>query len=187
VSYPPQPGYPPPYGGPPPGYGYYPPRPPSTAPAYLTAGLFLVCGVLSLVIAIVSWDGTTEAGSVLAAVIGIAFSEETTRNVDFGIAATMTVACTTLTFALIALARLDFMRWILGVLGAIVAAYYVYALIWLLSHDGGSVIGLALGALLLWLAATVTAFLPATGRAMRGAERRFAQPPAPPPQYYGRY
>jgi hypothetical protein len=153
----------------------------------VTAGLFIVCGVLSLVIAIVSWDGTTDAGSVLAAVIGIVFAEETTGNVDFGISATMTVACTTLTFALIALARLDFMRWILGVLGAIVAAYYVYAVIWLLSHDGGSVIGLAIGALLLWLVATVVAFLPATGRAMRGAERRFAPPAVPPPpqQYYG--
>jgi hypothetical protein len=42
------------------------------------------------------------------------------------------------------------------------------------------------GALLLWLAATVTAFLPATGRAMRGAERRFAPQPASP-QFYGRY
>ncbi|HEV8554876.1 MAG TPA: hypothetical protein VGR06_00575, partial [Actinophytocola sp.] len=162
------------------------------APAYVTAGLFLLCGVLSLVIAIVSWDGTTDASSVLAAVIGILVSNDVTNNLDFGISVTMTVACTTLTFALIALARLDFMRWILGVLGAIVAAYYVFALIRLLSHDGASLIGLVIGALLLWLAATVTAFLPATGRAMRGAERRFApqppQPPqqAPPPQYYGR-
>ncbi|HEV8563229.1 MAG TPA: hypothetical protein VGR06_43490, partial [Actinophytocola sp.] len=106
MSYPPQPGYPQPYGAPPPGYGYYPPRPPSTAPAYVTAGLFLVCGVLSLVIAIVSWDGVSGPGTVIASAIGFAFSKETTDNIDFGISVTMTVACTTLTFALIALARL---------------------------------------------------------------------------------
>jgi hypothetical protein len=186
VSYPPQPGYPPPYGAPPPGYGYYPPRPPSPAPAYVTAGLFLLCGVLSLVIAIVSWDGVSGPGTVVASVVGAAFSEDITGNIDFGIAATMTVACTTLTFALIAFARLDFMRWILGALGAIVAAYYVYALIYLLAHDAARFVGLVVGALLLWLAATVTAFLPATGRAMRGAERRFAPQPASP-QFYGRY
>jgi hypothetical protein len=153
----------------------------------VTAGLFLLCGVLSLVIAIVSWDGVSGPGTVIASAIGFAFSKETTDNIDFGISVTMTVACTTLTFALIALARLDFMRWILGVLGALVAAYYLYALIYLLAHDAAKFVGLVIGALLLWLAATVTAFLPATGRAMRGAERRFAPQPAPPPQYYGRY
>jgi hypothetical protein len=184
VSYPPQPGYPPPYGAPPPGYGYYPPqRPPSTAPAYLAAGLFLACGVLSLVFAIVSWDGTTSSGNMLAAVIGIVFSKETTDNVDFGISATMTVACTTLTFALVLLARLEFVRWILVVLGALVTFYYVYAVIYLLAHDAASVIGLAVVALLLWAAATVVAVLPATGRAMRGARPR--QPYGPPPTYYG--
>jgi hypothetical protein len=187
VSYPPPPpGYPPPYGAPPPGYGYYPPqRPPSLAPAYLTVVLFLVCGAMSLVFAIVSWDGTTDSGNTLAAVIGIVFSAERTDNIDFGISATMTVACTTLTFALVLLGRFEFVRWILVVLGALITAYYLYAIIWILAHDSASVVGLPVVALLLWAAATVVALLPATGRAMRGAQPQYIPPPPPPPQYYG--
>jgi uncharacterized membrane protein YfcA len=183
VSYPPQPGYPQ-YGAPPPGYGYPPPRP-SPALAYLTAALFLACGALSLVLAIISWDGTTDTPEALVATIGAAFSDDVTGNVDFAIATTMTVACTTITFALVQLARLDFVRWILAVIGGIVTAYYVYAVIYLLSHDGAEVIALVIVAFLLWLAATVVAVLPATGRAMRRRQQPGYQPAPPYPGYYG--
>jgi hypothetical protein len=185
VSYPPQPGYPQQWGYPP--YRALPSGPASTVLAYVTAGLFMACGVLSLVCAVVSWDGRTDATGVLAAVIGIVFSGETTGNVDFGISVTMTVACTTLTFALVLLARLGFVRWILGGVGALVTVYYVYAVIYLLAHDGAAVVGLVIAALLLWLAATIVAFLPATGQAMRGARPRPGYQPMPPqpPMGYG--
>jgi hypothetical protein len=194
VSYPPGSGYPPPYGAstppygaPPPGYGSFPPqRPPSTAPAYLTGALFGVCGVLTLVSALVSWDGTTDNQDILAAVVGVVFSGDLTGNVDFAISAAMTVACSTLTFAaILLLTRLSFVRWVLAVIGGIVTAYYLYALIYLLSHHAASVIGLVVVALLLWLGATVLAVLPVTGRAMRGAAGRY--PPQYSPQYPPQY
>ena len=182
MSYPPQPGYPP-YGAPPPGYGYFQPqRPPSTVPAYLTAVLFLICGAMTLVFALISWDGTTGNQDILAAVVGVVLSGDLTGNVDFAISASMTVACTTITFAVILLARLGFARWVLAAIGGIVTAYYLYALIYLLTHHAASVIGLVVVALLLWLGATVLAVLPVTGRAMRGGARRYA-PPVPAPPY----
>lgn len=186
MSYPQQP----PYGPPPPGHGYqqYPPQRPSTAIAYVAVVLFVLCSAMSYVFAIISWDGSADSPDVIAAVIGIVFSEDLTGNVDFAIAATMTVASTVLLFALMLLARLDFVRWILVVLGGIVTAYYVYAAIYLLSHDAAEVIGLAIAALLLWAAATALVALPATGRAMRGHQLRYRQPgPPPPPQYGGYY
>jgi hypothetical protein len=178
VTYPPP--YPAPYGMPPSGYGRSPyGRRPSTAPAYLTASLFLLCGALSLVFAIISWDGTTGSVDVLAAVIGMAFSESLTGNVDFAISASMAVACTTLTFAVVQLFRLGFVRWILAFVGGVVTLYYGYALIYLLAHDAARVIGLVVVAFLLWLAATILAVLPHTGRARRGYR------PNPPPNYPG--
>jgi hypothetical protein len=182
VSYPPQPGYPPPYGGqpqqyhagpprygpPPPGYGYYPPRAPSPALAYAAAALFVVVCGLSMTFAFISWDGTTDNAHVLAAVIGIAFSDDITGNVDFAITTSMIVAGVTLLFALLLFARLEPVRWILAVIGGIVTAYYIYAVIWLASHDAAKYIGLAALAFVLWLAATIITLLPATSRAMRG-------------------
>jgi hypothetical protein len=147
--------------------------------AYLTAALFVCCGVLSLVLAIIGWDGTSDRAEAVAAIIGIVFAEDITGNIDFGIAATMTVACTVLALALAMLTRWDPIRWVLALVGGVVTAYYTYALIYLLSNDAGEVVALVVAALLLWLAATVVAFLPATGRAMRGSARRqFAPPPA---------
>jgi hypothetical protein len=180
VSYPPQ-GYGPqgyqPYGPPPPGYGPYGYRPPSPALGYVTAIAFVVLGLLSLMFAINGWDGTSDNGTLMAALIGVAFTEDLTGNVDFAISATMSVACTAVLFGLAMFARLEFLRWILAVLGGLVTVYYLYAIVWILSNDGGEVIGMALVSWVLWLAATVLAALPATGRAMR--ERG----PAPyPPQ-----
>lgn len=178
VSYPP-PGYGPQgyqsYGPPPPGYGPYGGRP-STALAYVTAVVFVVCGGLALTLAIIGWDGSSDSVTMLLALVGAAFSEEVTSNLDFAISVSMTVACTTLLFALILFARLGFVRWILAVIGALVSAYYIYAIIWVLSHDGGEYIAMVLVSFVLWLAATVFAILPATGRAMRGRQ-------APPPSY----
>jgi hypothetical protein len=181
VSYPPQGhgprGYPQ-YGPPPPGYGPYGFRPPSLAPAYLTAVLFVVCGVLALTSAIIGWDGTGDNGTMVAALVGVAFTDDLTGNVDFAIAASMTVACTAITVGLVMFARLEAVRWVLAVLGALVTAYYLYAIVWILSNDGGEVIAMVLVAWLLWLAATVLAVLPVTGRAMRG--RRNVVPGYPP-------
>lgn len=185
VSYPPQ-GYIPhgyqPYGPTPPGYGPYAYGPPSKALAYVTAIVFIVCGALALMAAIVSWDGTTEAVSIVLSVIGFAFKPENKTNFDFAIVITMIVACTTLLFAVVMFARLEFVRWILAVLGALVTLYYIYAIIWVLTHDGGEYIAMVLVAWLVWLAGTVLAVLPATGRAMR---RR--QPPMGPPGGYPGY
>ena len=182
VSYPPQ-GYGPqgyqPYGPPPPGYPPYGYGRPSTALAYVTAIMFIVCGAISIMLAIVGWDGTTDSATMLVALIGAAFTEEATGNVDFAISMTMSVACTTLLFAALLFARLEFVRWILAVLGALTTAYYLYAIIWVLSHDGGEYIAMVLVSWVLWLAGTVLAILPATGRAMR--RRQHAGPPGYPP------
>jgi hypothetical protein len=188
VSYGPQPGYPqqPNYGPPPgyPGYGYGPPQrygPPSTALAYVSALLFLICGILALVIAIIGFDGSSDNVDMLVALVGLAFSDDLTGNIDFAVSATMTVACSTLTFALALFARLDFLRWLLGFIGGVVTVYYVYALIKTLSDGGGEFIAMIIVSFLLWTAATVVVLLPATGRAMRGYQRKLAQ--YPPQQY----
>jgi hypothetical protein len=188
VSYPPQ-GYGPqgyqPYGPPPPGYGPYPLQRPSTALAYITAIVFIVCGVLSLILAIVGWDGADlDNVKMVVALVGAAFSDDVTGNLDFAISVTMSVACTTLTFALILFARLEFVRWILAIVGALVTAYYVYAIIDILSTDGGGeFVAMPLVAWLLWLGATVLAVLPATGRAMRRRSQAGPSGPPGPPGY----
>jgi hypothetical protein len=91
----------------------------------------------------------------------------------------MSVACSSILFGLVMFARLEFVRWILAVIGSLVTVYYLYAIIWILSNDGGEVIAMALVSWVLWLAATVVAVLPATGRAMRG------RGPSPYPQQTG--
>lgn len=183
VSYPPQ-GYGPqgyqPYGPPPPGYGPYGYRPPSPALGYVTAIAFIVLGALSLMLAINGWSGTSDNVTLLVALVGAAFTEELTGNGDFAISVTMTVACSSLVFGLAMFARLEFLRWLLAVIGALMTLYYLYAIIWILTNDGGEFIAMTLVAWILWFAATVLVVLPATGRAMR---RR--QPPQPgyPQQY----
>jgi hypothetical protein len=184
VSYPPQPGYNP-YGQQPPGYGppmgyggqygpqYGQPRP-STAMAYVVAALFLLCGGFALLTAI-TWDA--GEADLNAAMVGIAFTEDLTGNIDFAVAASFTVACSTLCFALVAFARLEFVRWILGFIGGLTALYYGYAVIWLLSHDAEKVVLLPILAFVLWLAATVLVLLPMTARAMRGYQNKLARGP----------
>jgi hypothetical protein len=172
-----QPGHPGGYGSP--GYG-----PPSPALAYISAVVFLICGILALVTAIVSWDGTSENIDLVVATIGLAFSEDLTGNIDFAISATMTVACSTLVFALVLFARLDFVRWLLAFIGGLVTVYYIYATIKVLSEEGGGeVIAMILVSLLAWAAATVLVLLPGTGRAMRGYQRKLGQYPPQPTGY----
>lgn len=196
VSYPPQ-GHGPqgyqPYGPPPPGYGPYPGYGPrqSNALAYVTAVVFLVCGGLALVIALMGFDGTSDNPDMMVALIGLAFASDLSTNADFAISITMSVACTVITFGLVLFARLEFVRWILGVLGGLVTLYYVYAIIKLLSDGGGEFIAVPLLSWLLWLVATVLVVLPQTGRAMRGKQQSgypqgypgYPQPGYYPPQY----
>jgi hypothetical protein len=141
-------------------------RPPSTVPAYLTAALFAVCAAESFLFAFVCWDGQADP-RVMAAVVGMVFSGRVTGNLDFGIAMTMTVACTTLTFAVILVARLAFARWFLAGLGGLVAAYYACAIVYIVVYGAMSLVGLPMLALLTWSAATTMALLPFTARAMR--------------------
>ncbi len=153
----------------------------------MCAGVFLICGVLALVIAIIGWDGTADDVDVLVALVGAAFSADLTGNVDFAVSATMTAACSTLVFALVLFARLDFVRWILGFIGGVVTVYYLYAIIKLLADGGAEFIAMVLVSFLLWTAATVLVLLPATGRAMRGYQRtpaRYSQQYSPRPTGY---
>ena len=181
VSYPPQ-GYGPqgyqPYGPPPPGYGPYGYGPPSPALGYVTAVAFVVLGLLTLMLAINGWDGTSDNGTLMAALVGVAFTEDVTGNVDFAISATMSVACTALLFGLVMFSRMEWVRWVLAVVGGLVTVYYTYAIIWILSEDIGDYIGMALVCWVLWLAATVVAVLPATGRAMRKRAPHMGYPQA---------
>jgi hypothetical protein len=140
---------------------------PSTAPAYACAVIFVACSLLSFILAVASWSGTGNL-HFMAAVIGVVFSDKLTGNIDFGISATMTVACSTLTFALLLMTRLGLVRWILFSIGTIVSIYYLVALVYLVGQDAAGYVSVALLSLFLWSAATVIAVLPATGRAMRG-------------------
>jgi hypothetical protein len=128
--------------------------------------------VFALIGAILGWDGESDSPDMVATIIGVAFTEDVTGNIDFAIALSMSVACTTLTFALVLIARLEFVRWILGFVGAVTSLYYIYAIIWLLSNNGEDVIALPLVAWLLWTGATVLVLLPMTARAMRGYQRK---------------
>jgi hypothetical protein len=141
-------------------------RRPSTAPAYITAVLFLGCALLSFILAFVSWDGTGSPYA-LAGVIGMLYSGRLTGNVDFAISTTMTVACTTVTFAGILLGRLAFARWFLAGLGGLVVAYYACAVIYLVVRGGAQYVAVPVLAMLLWAAATAMALLPFTAKAMR--------------------
>jgi hypothetical protein len=159
---------------PPPAYPYPPPSVPrrhSPIPAYVAALLFFGCGLVALLCAIVSWDGNGSP-YVIAAVIGVVYTHRITGNIDFGISMTMSVACTTLTFAAVLLARLELVRWILAGLGGMVATYYAVAIIYLMVHGAFRVVALPAFAMCLWSAATVVTLLPVTARAMRRVRRR---------------
>jgi len=65
------------------------------------------------------------------------------------------------------LTRLSVARWLLMAIGSVVVAYYLAAIILFVARGGVQLLGLPALALLLWTAATVTAVLPVTARAMR--------------------
>ncbi|MBK1784800.1 hypothetical protein [Prauserella cavernicola] len=161
---------------PPPGYGYppgYGPPRPSTAMAYVAAAFFLPAIAFTYIVAVISWDGTTDNLDALVATLGLAFTDDLTGNVDFAITFSISFASTVTLFAVLLCFRLGFVRWILVALAAIGSGYYVYAIIDLLSSTGGGdYVGMPVVALLLWLVPLVGAALPATGRAMRGAGQR---------------
>lgn len=139
--------------------------------AYVVVGLFLVCGGFTLLTA-VTW--AEEDPYLTLSMVGSAFTEDLTGNRDFAISASFTVACTTMSFALVMIARLEFVRWVLGFIGGLTAIYYIYAVSWLLSNNGEDYVLLPILAFLLWAAATVTVLLPATAKAMRGYQNKLA-------------
>jgi hypothetical protein len=155
-----------------------PPERPSTAPAYVTAVLLAMCSVLTLIVALIGWDGTTRNFKVLAAIPGMAFSEDVTGNVDFAITASMIIMGFVALFAVLVAARLEFGRIIAGIVAGIVMAYFLYAVI-KFAVDGapGEFLFPVIMSLLLWLITTIMAFLPVTRQAMRRPDR---QPPGQP-------
>ncbi|WP_053205169.1 hypothetical protein [Jiangella muralis] len=166
-GYPPQPGYYAPPGQQPYGYAPYPPaqhRPATPMPIYLTAALFLACGLFTLIIALTNWFGSPGPG-MTAALVGVAFSGDITGNIDFAVSASMTVACTTLTVAVVLLFKLAFARWILVGLGGLVIIAYFVGIIDLASNGGGRYIALPIVAMVLWIGSVVVALLPVTNRA----------------------
>jgi hypothetical protein len=170
-------------GWPQPAYGGYAPRP-SNAPAYIAAALFAACAVFSLVVSIISWDGTSRTVEAVIAVPGMAFSDDITGNVDFGISTGISVACTFTLLALLLACRLGFARWLLVVLGGLLVLYYLYAVIKLLADGGGEFVAALALSLVLWLIAEVMVLLPAVGNAMRGS-RAAVHPYGPVPPPYG--
>ncbi|ALG12837.1 hypothetical protein [Kibdelosporangium phytohabitans] len=151
-------------------YGGYAPRQ-NTAPAYIAAALFAVCAVLSLVISILSIDKGARTIEMYIAVPGMMFSEDITGNGDFGYSTGISVGCTFALLAVLLAVRLSFARWLIAVLGGLVAMYYMYAVIKVLVDGGGEFIAALALALVLWVLATVLVLLPPVGQAMRG--RRF--------------
>jgi hypothetical protein len=160
------PGWPQPaYGG----YGYDGAQPkPSTAPAYASAVVFAMCSVLTLVVALISWNGRTSNYKALVAVPGMAFSKDITGNVDFAITASMIIMGVVALLTLLLAVRLEFARVLVGIVGGIVVLYFAYALVKLLIDEApGAFVTPVLLSFLLWLVADVLVFLPVTKRAMR--------------------
>jgi hypothetical protein len=156
-----------------PTYGYGPPSKPSNAPAYVAALLFVMCAVFALVASIISWHGTSRNVAVVISVPGMAFSEDFTGNVDFGISTGMAVACSVPLLAILLALRLAFARWLLAAVGGILVLYYIYAMIKLLVDGGGEYVASIALCLVLWLLAEVTVLLPMTAQAMRRSEARW--------------
>ncbi|MFF5985590.1 hypothetical protein [Prauserella flavalba] len=160
---------------PPPGYGYppgYGPQRPSTAMAYVAAAFCVPAIAFTYIVAALSWSGpSADNVDALVATLGVAFSDDITGNVDFAISFSISFASTMALFAVLLCFRLGFVRWIIAVLTGIAVVYYIYAIIDLLSNDGGDYVGMPIVALLLWVIPLVGAVLPVTGRAMRGARQ----------------
>lgn len=160
----------------PPQHAYAPPRP-SHAPAYITAALYGVCSIFALVVTLISWDGKSTSVEAVLTVPGMLLSEDITGNVDFGISMGMSVACTFALFAILLAARLSLARWLSAILGGLVVAYYLYAVIKVIADGGGKFVAALVLTLVLWLIAEILVFLPAVANSMRGPK------PAWPPRY----
>ncbi|WP_433265174.1 hypothetical protein ACQPZF_37170 [Actinosynnema sp. CS-041913] len=175
-----QPGQPYP-GQPYPGQPYGVPRRQGPGLAILAGLAFLPAVLYTYISAIMSWDGSPDSLHVMASVLGLAFSEDITGNVDFAITVSMIVASLVLLLAIAQAVRAPVVRWVLATLGGLVVAYYVYAVIWMLSRGGSSFVALLLVALFLWLIPTFIAVLPPVGRATRRAPATpLPQAPQPP-------
>lgn len=152
--------------GPPPRQGWSPR--PSTAPAFLAGGLWLLVSVLCFVLAGLNSDeGVRQTPEAAVALLGLAFGRDVIGNGDAAIAATYTAGGVVLLLAGLLFARLGFARWVLAALGFLVAGYYVFAVIRLTINHGGTLIIVPGVALMLWLAASMVSVLPPVGRAMR--------------------
>ncbi|TDP96027.1 Hsp70 family protein [Labedaea rhizosphaerae] len=180
----PQPFYPQPQPMPQPMAWQQPPMPygmpmrgPSNAMAYVTAGLFLVVSVLTLICGFINTDSSPEVDDSFVALVGFQFTEDVTGNGDFAISASLTVGFTVMLFAGLLLTRVGVFRWILVALGAALTISYVWGLIWVIDKNGEDYLSLLIICLVLWLAATIAAAIPPTGHAMRGYQRRFATAP----------
>ena len=159
---------PPPGYGPPPGWG--PPPKPSTAPAFLAGGLWLLVSVLCFVLAgLNSADGkgVRQTPRAAVALIGMILPRDVIGNGDAAIVATYVAGGVVLLLAALLFARLGFARWILAALGFLVVIYYVVAIVRLTILHAGTFIIVPGVALMLWLAASMVAVLPPVGKAMR--------------------
>jgi hypothetical protein len=150
-----------------PSYPYPPQQKPSNAMAYASALVFAMCSVLTLTVALLSWDGTTRNINVLVSVPGFAFTEDFTGNVDFAITFSMIMMGVVALLALLLALRLQFARVLLAVLGGIMVLYFIYWLIKMLIDGGGDYAAPVVMSLLLWLVAEVMTLLPLTSQAMR--------------------
>ncbi|WP_415647378.1 hypothetical protein [Stackebrandtia soli] len=139
----------------------------ASGPAYLSAVLFVVCALFSFVLASVTM-GDVPVIEVDLAGVGMAFTMDFTGNRDFGISATITTGCVTLTAAALMFARLRFARWTLGSIGIVVSLYYLIALFVFTSQEAPiDLLMLMIVFGLLWITSTVFVFLPVTARALR--------------------
>lgn len=188
MAYPQQPGF---QYGPPMPYGYWGPKPPSRTGAAISAVLFIACAVVSGIIAIAGWSmiekcsGGSGNGPLICympknvelfvATIGQRFDPEA---IDLGWPwprmVTMVIAVLVLVLALALLAGADAARWLLAIIAVPIAAYYVYVLIYLFTHDAGEFTAMVFVALIVWLAAVVVVFLPPVSRGMTSYRRKWA-------------
>ncbi|EHR63799.1 hypothetical protein [Saccharomonospora cyanea] len=146
------------------------PRPASPAMAYTAAALFVPAIVMAVIAAVIGWSGVpgneVQAGMYLS-LFGLAFAYEITGNVDFAIAATVTLASTTAVFTLLVALRVNAFRWLLAVVGVVAVAYHGYAVVYLLGAGVGGLVVLPAVTLLFWVVPTLVVMLPPVGRAMR--------------------
>ncbi|OQO90542.1 hypothetical protein B1813_13350 [Saccharomonospora piscinae] len=148
----------------------------SPATAYVAAALFVPAVLMAFAGAAVGWIGGGTADSegeygLLLSLVGAAVTHRVTGDISFAVATTTTVACLAGVLVLALFARLNAVRRALGGLGCVVVAYYVYALVYLLTEDAGSLALIPLVTFLLWTVPTVVVLLPPVGRAMRGRTR----------------